>query len=338
MSEIRLNDSTISYRCEGGDTLLKAGLRSGHGLPYECSVGSCGTCKFELLEGEMEVLWETAPGLTERDRKKGRMLACQCRPKTDCLVKLHLDQKCEPQVLPRRHMAELTEIRPVTYDIYEFCFTSSRPAEFLPGQYALLELPQVVGARAYSMANLANEMGEWRFQVRRVPNGAGSTTLFDRLSIGNCIPLDGPYGLAYLRTETQRDIVCIAGGSGLAPMLSIARGMVKTDALNNRRLHFFYGGRGPQDICGEVMLRELPGFNERIFFHPIVSTPELAAAGGWKGRVGFVHDLVEETLINHFQDYEFYLAGPPPMVQAAQDLLQVKYKVSGTQVHFDRFF
>lgn len=327
-----------TFDCRDGDILLRAGLRAGLGLPYECNVGACGTCKFELLAGEVETLRGDAPGLSERDRAKGRMLACQARPRSGCTVKLRLDDACRPASRPEAIPAVLREVSAVTHDIQEFCFVGPRPAVFLPGQYALLQLPGVDGARAYSMANLENASGEWRFQIRRVPQGAGTTALFEHMKPGDSIVIDGPYGLAYLRPEAQRDIVCIAGGSGLAPMLSIARGMAGNTAMSSARLHFFYGGKTPRDICGESMLRELPGFGERIVFHATVSAPEFGQTGLWHGHTGFVHELVEQTLDKTLAQYEFYLAGPPPMIEAAQKMLLGAHAVPAAQVHFDRYF
>jgi toluene monooxygenase electron transfer component len=198
----------------------------------------------------------------------------------------------------------------------------------------MLDLPGIAGSRAYSMANTGNGQREWHFQIRRVPHGQGTHSLFDRLAVGDEISLDGPYGVAYLRTDAPRDIVCVAGGSGLAPMISIARGVV--EAGLDRTLYFFYGARTPRDVCGEDMLRKLPGFGERIRFVPVVSLPE--DGGEWTGATGYVHDQLEHALPSPLGEYEFYFAGPPPMTQALQELLMVGHKVPFGQIHFDRFF
>ncbi|MSQ19094.1 MAG: hypothetical protein EXR39_05925 [Betaproteobacteria bacterium] len=146
---------------------------------------------------------------------------------------------------PTRFQARLIATRDLTRDIQEFLFQAKEPPLFEPGQYALLDLPGVAGLRAYSMSNLANAEGEWHFQIKRVPNGAGSNALFDGVAIGASVTIDGPYGMAFLRRDSALDLVCIAGGSGLSPMIAIARGLAAEPRLANRTLHFFYGGRGP---------------------------------------------------------------------------------------------
>ncbi len=318
-----------------GDTLLRAALRAGIGLSYECNSGGCGGCKFELLEGQVETLWADAPGLGERDRRRGRHLACQCRALGDVSIKLATGPEYVPPILPRRRRAVLAGTRDITHDIREFRFVTDGSADFLPGQFAMLDLPGVGASRAYSLSNTPNAAGEWHFQVRRVAGGQGSAVLFDVLAPGAEVGLDGPYGVAYLRPDAPRDLVCVAGGSGLAPMISIARGAVEAGMLANRRLHFFYGAREPRDVCGEPMLAALAGFGERIDYCPVVSSPGVE---GWAGATGFVHTRLPQALSAPLADYEFYFAGPPPMTQALQEMLMVEHRVPFEQIHFDRFF
>lgn len=318
-----------------GDTILRAALRAGVGLSYECNSGGCGSCKFDLVQGEVETLWPEAPGLGERDRRRGRHLACQCRALGDVSIKAATAPEYVPPILATRRRALLTGITDITHDLREFRFRTDDAAEFLPGQFAMLDLPGVDASRAYSMSNLPNADGEWHFQVRRVPLGRGTEVLFEAAGAGMEIGLDGPYGLAWLRTDAPRDLVCVAGGSGLAPMISVARGAARAGMLETRRLTFFYGAREPRDVCGESMLAPLPGFGERIVYRPVVSSPE---AADWTGAKGFVHARLAEDLPDPLASYEFYFAGPPPMTQALQEMLLVDHQVPFDQVHFDRFF
>ncbi|WP_244517182.1 2Fe-2S iron-sulfur cluster-binding protein [Pseudomonas linyingensis] len=335
---ISLDGNTCEFQQEGHDTVLRAALRAGVGFPYECNSGGCGSCKFDLLEGEVDNLWPDAPGLTERDRRKNYVLACQCRATSDLRIKMRPAQEYVPPVAPQRRSATFIGAVDLTHDIREFRFATEVNADFLPGQYATLAIPGVAAPRAYSMSNLANTQGEWHFQIRRVPSGKATERLFHELTIGDKIEIDGPYGLAWLREENSRDIACIAGGSGLAPMISIARGASAAGLLKTRNLHFFYGGRTPRDICGESLLRQLTEFGKNIHFHPVVSLPEQDPGEIWSGETGYVHDLVRRELHDRMSDFEFYLAGPPPMTKALQEMLMVGYRVPFDQVHFDRFF
>jgi toluene monooxygenase electron transfer component len=334
MHAVKLADGA-EYSCAGDDTLLRAGLRAGLGLPYECNAGSCGTCKVELLEGEVHSLRPEAPGLTERDRAKNRVLACQSRPTTDCSIKVRLRPENVPLHRPARFQATLESSRDLTHDMREFTFRTKDAPGFLPGQYALFYLPGVEAPRTYSMSNVDDGSGTWQFIVRRVAGGTGTVTLFDKVPVGATITLDGPYGLAYLRADSPRDLILIGGGSGLAPVLSLARGAVAEPALAGRRIDVFYGARTTRDLCGETELCALPGFGKRLFFHAVLSHSQ--DEEGWKGPSGFVHDHAREHIGDRWADFEYYFAGPPPMAQAVQQML-IEKRVPYPQVHFDSFY
>ncbi|MCK0537245.1 2Fe-2S iron-sulfur cluster-binding protein [Alcanivorax quisquiliarum] len=337
MHRVTLVDTDICFQQdETHDTLLRAGLSQGIGLPYECNSGGCGSCKFELLEGELEELWPDAPALTARDRKKGRKLACQCRALSDLVIRMRTDESCVPVHAPARQQAVLEARRDITPDIVEFRLRTESPAHFQPGQYAMLTLPGTSAPRAYSMSNLANDNGIWEFWIRRKPDGAISPALFDSFHPGDTLALDGPYGLAVLNTGSPRDVVCIAGGSGISPVLSIARGLLRSPELADRALHFFLGARTRADICGLDELAALPGFDTRVTTY--IALSDASPDEGWEGATGFIHELVAKELGPRLAEHECYLAGPPPMVQATTRMLMLDHKVPQEQVHFDRFF
>jgi toluene monooxygenase electron transfer component len=336
MPEITLIGTDITYHCPADDTILRAALRAGLGFPYECNVGSCGNCRFELVEGEVVHKREAPPAWSERDRRRNRYLGCQARALRDCAVKVSLADNYKSTFPPKRTRAKLIDTFEITHDISEFRFRLKETAPFRPGQYALLYLPGVIGARAYSMCNVSPDGAEWHFQIKRAPHGSGSTKLFAHSSPGDWFDTDGPYGMAYLREDVPRDILCLAGGSGLSPMVSITRASAHSPALAERQIHFVYGGRGARDICGEPMLRELPGFGTRIHYYPCVSRPE-DGEGGWQGRCGLIHEVTREIFGNRLPEFEIYFAGPPAMAKAVLTMLH-EAGVPQAQVHYDQFY
>lgn len=241
--EIRIDGGATFTPSANEDYLLSGALRAGIGWPYECGVGGCGACRYDLVEGEMETLWPEAPGLSERDRHRGKRLACQSRPLTDCVVKVRPSDEYTPAIPPVRQTASLSARRMLTHDMAELTFQADT-ADFLAGQFALFRDPAFPGVRAYSMSNQPNAGGEWRFIVRRVPGGAGSGYLCDAMAVGETMQLDGPYGNAYWRA-TDRPMVCVAGGSGLAPMLSVAQAARAAGTT----VRFFDGARTRDDLC-----------------------------------------------------------------------------------------
>ena len=332
---------THRIRLEGGgvfdvsaeeETLLRGALRAGIGFPHDCNVGGCGNCRFDLVDGEMETLWADAPGLTERDRRRGKRLACQSRPKGDCTIRLRPADEYRPVVPPRRREAVLMRREMVTADMAEFTFSTVEPADFVAGQYGLFHPPGVEGVRAYSMSNGPNPDGEWRFVVRRVPGGRGSNAMFDDVRVGDVVALDGPYGHAHFRAEVERDVVLIAGGSGIGPIVSIARAALA--ATPRRRISVFEGARTRADLAFATLLGgSVPAAIDHV---PVLSAePE---GSGWTGARGFVHGEVERVLGERIATSEFYFAGPPPMIEALQDLLVLRRTVPVDRLHYDRFF
>ena len=328
---VRLAGADTAFGCDADDTLLRAAQRAGIGFPYECNVGSCGNCKFELVEGEVATAWAEAPGLSAKDRERKRHLGCQTRPQSDCVIKLRPAPRYQPPQRPQRVAARLSARHQITHDISEFHFALESAVPFEPGQYALVQLPGVAGPRAYSMSN--TEAGTWHFQVRQVPGGVGSAALF-ALQPDAQVGLDGPYGMAWLRRDSPRDILCLAGGSGLAPMLSIVRGAVAEPRLAGRQLHFIYGGRTPADLCGQDMLAALPGYGQRLHWRGFISTPGDDAGGA---EVAYVHEAALRLHGPQLKDMEIYFAGPAAMATAVQGML-LGAGVPPDQQHFDQFY
>lgn len=317
------------FDCAPGDTVLRAALRAGIGMPYSCNTGSCGNCRFQLIEGSVEHLRKDAPAWNERELARNRWLGCQAVPDGDCQVKFRTMPQYEPDIRPARREAELVSIAPVTRDISEFTFRIEGDAAFHPGQYALFEVPGVEGARAYSMSNLPGD-GQWKFMIRHVPDGAATGWLFSA-EPGARLALDGPYGTAFLRTDISRDIVLLAGGSGLSPMVSIALGAQASGMMGDRRMHFFYGARQTADLCDPGAL----GLDAKVQFTAALSDPE--AGGGWSGPTGFLHDVVREAMGEGLTECEIYFAGPAVMSAAVQKMAH-EAGVPMDRLHFDEFY
>jgi len=325
-------DGVGKFECADDDTILRAALRAGLGFPYACNTGSCGTCRFQMLEGAVEHLREDPPAWNDRDRARGRWLGCQARPEKDCCIKVRLDPDAVPPHPPVPMRGRLTDVVQITHDISEFGFELDGPDDFLPGQYALIDLEKVHGTRAYSMCNLPGT-GEWRFQIKHVPGGAATEILFNKLRPDASVRIDGPYGHGYLREDRPGNLLLVAGGSGLSPMVSIARAAAASPALADREIKFFYGGRCPSDIGTEPMRAQLTTLGERVSHVVATSEPSM----DWTGPSGFIHEVVREHMGERLSDFEAYFAGPPPMVQAMQAMLH-QAGVAPDRMHFDEFF
>ncbi len=328
----------VEFNCDENDTVLRAALRAGINFPYECNTGGCGRCKFEVINGEVNSLWPEATGLSDRDVAKGRQLACQCVPTKDCDIKVRLRPTGVSEIPPVKSTATLYKINRITDDMAEFCFKTEGRAIFKAGQFALLDFVGVEGSRGYSMSNLENKANEWCFIVKRIPNGQVTMLLFDQLCVGENIVLDGPYGLAYLKPNITRDIVCIAGGSGLSPEMAILKAATQEKGLDDRKIYLFYGGRTPADICTPELLGADEGLHRRVINYNAVSDVDAAKKAVWVGDTGFIHELLAKKLADTLVEHEFYICGPPLMIDALTRMLVMEYRVPQAQIHYDRFY
>lgn len=252
-------------------------------------------------------------------------------------IAVRLEPTRAPPIAPARRAARLVSRRALTHDLWEFELHAEGGAEFLPGQYALLALPGVAGWRAYSMANLANPDGTWQFIVKRKPGGAASQALFDAPRADLPIELDGPFGHAFLAPDAASPVVCIAGGSGLSPMVSILRAALRRPDAIGRRATLFYGARRPEDIVDLGCFADLGAARASIDYRIVLSAADDIEPGIWPGLRGMVHEAVERDDGAIIAAAETFVAGPPPMVEASIAVLR-RGGVPDSRIHFDSFY
>lgn len=323
-----LTGTDIAFDTAPDQSLLMAGLAAGLALPYECCSGTCGSCKAELKNGEVQSRFPDSPALSPRDRRKGRILLCQCEPRGDVELKVRLGESVEPP--PRALSLRVDALERLGASMLLVRSVASAPVEFLAGQYVLANIPGA-GRRAYSMANAPDGTGRLEFLIKAKPGGAATAFLFDRLRAGDTLDAEGPFGRAYLRPPDAGTIRCLAGGSGLAPVLSITR-----DALRRgHAVELFYGARSRDELVLTDEIEALRVAHPRLRLVPCLSEP--APGDAWDGAVGNVGDVMFGA-VEQLAGTPLYMAGPAPMVDAVLRGCVVDRGVPADQVFFDRFF
>jgi NAD(P)H-flavin reductase len=207
------------------------------------------------------------------------------------------------------------------------------PCEFLAGQFMLFDVPEGVGRRAYSMSNAPDGSAELEFIVKRKPGGLASDFLFERLSQGDVLSLEGPYGHAYLRKDTERAIVGVADGSGLGPVWSVIQAALRDGC--KRSVHLFFGVNEAADLFYATEFAELaqryPHLRvERILMRAGADDPQDCS-------VGMACDIALRRL-GDLNDCDLYMAGPPAMIDAALKDTVMAGKAAAERVFFDRFY
>jgi len=319
------------FAVTAGHTLLESALAAGLGFPHDCRVGTCGSCRYRLVEGKISELNSSAMGLSAEDFQNGYRLGCQTIVRSDLKVWLpELDENTVPLAVLN---GEIRGASLLTENIIELCIVVDGPMNFVPGQYADLEVEAVLGSRSYSFAAppLVGHEDSLCFHVRHVPGGKFSGWLFGGSRIGAKIKVSGPRGRFHMHGG-DGPVVCIGGGTGLAPLKCILEAALKTRL--KRPVSFLYGARTQSDL---YCLQDIDTLSHQwpvpFTFIPVLSNEPLDSA--WTGRRGFVSDYVEE--VQDIKNSQAYLCGPPPMVDAAETLLR-RYGMPADAIFADRFF
>ena len=298
-------------RVEPGASLLQALQAAQVPMSYSCMAGRCGTCRCRVLDGGGD----------------GFVLACQTYLTEPCTIEIA--EPDEVVVHPARIVkATVASLDDLTHDIKRLVLRLAKPVEFTPGQYMQLQFtPDHV--RPYSMAGLGGD-GLFEFHVRVVPDGRVSGYIAHTLKVGDTVRLSGPLGSAYLRRKHAGPMLCVAGGTGLAPVLSLLRGAV-AQGMDNP-IHLYVGVRSPRDIYGLPWLDELRRLHAGLRVHVVVTS-----GGDAKGqRCGLVTDAIEQDH-GDLSGWRAYLCGSPPMVEAATLLVRRK-GIAAAHIHADAFY
>jgi len=301
-----------------GENLLTALQHHDVPISYSCMAGRCGTCRCKVT------------GADEAGSEAGsEVLACQTVVTGDCTIEI--PEPDEVVVHPARIVkATVTALADLTHDIRMIRLAPAKPLSFSPGQYAMLQFtPDHI--RPYSMARLASD-GELEFHVRLVPDGRVGGYIRDTLKVGDTVRISGPLGTSYLRVRNDAPILCIAGGTGLAPVLSIVRGAVAANLPNP--IHLYFGVRSPRDAYGLDWLTEL---SQR---HPRLRVDVVSTLPGDDNEAGLRTGLVTEAVAQDYADlqgWRAYLCGAPPMVDAASQLLRDR-GVQPAHIYADAFY
>jgi Na+-transporting NADH:ubiquinone oxidoreductase subunit F len=318
----------------GGRTLLSTLMEEGIFVPSACGgKGTCAYCKVGVVEGGGAVLPTETPHLSDEELAGNVRLACQVKVKRD----LRLDLPTEYfQIREYRVLVEKAEL--CRYDIRRVTLNILEPEEgitFVPGQYLQLQVPRYERSdrpefRAYSIASDAAEHRRVDLMITKVEGGIVSTYVHDHLAEGDELVARGPFGDFHL-LDSERDILLIATGSGLAPILSVLS-QIEREGIG-RKTTLFFGGRRTRDIfCRD----ELAGFEGRLKnFSFVPALSQSSPEEGWTGERGRVTDLIEKYIADN-APVDAHLCGNPPMVRACIDLLTRK-GIPADKIAYDKF-
>jgi CDP-4-dehydro-6-deoxyglucose reductase/3-phenylpropionate/trans-cinnamate dioxygenase ferredoxin reductase subunit len=321
---VRVADSEISFPCEPREFVLDAAERAGYSMPSSCRKGACNTCEAGLVKGEVE-----QRGRGRRTARDGLALMCRSQPRADLTIRPKRFERID--IFRRKTItARIFRIAQPASDVTMLTlrFPIGLRAPFKAGQY-LQVVMEDGDRRNFSMANATHDNDGVELHIRHVPGGKFSVATLSKLSVGNLLQIELPYGDFYLRAS-ERPVILLASGTGFAPIKSIIETAIH--AGNRRSMHLYWGARRLEDIyLPELPARwaaRLPWFS----FTPVLSEP----SSSWTSRTGLVHDAVREDRPD-LSGAEVYACGNPLMVSAAQTHFTAGHGLPDAQFFADAF-
>lgn len=334
--QVNARNRGYDFDAQPGERVLYAGLRAGIDLPYECATGTCGTCKAKLVSGRVRDGWAQAPG-KKYVKAAGEFLMCQCEAEEALTLEVaKFVNPLEPGAcVPQACAGTLRNVRALTHDVMGFAVELERPRDFDAGQFTLLAPQGVAGYRAYSMCNYARGGRILDFVVKRKPAGGFSEWLFGAKREGARLGAFGPLGKATFDPALGKNLLCIAGGSGIAGMMSILARAQQARYFEHHQARVFFGVRTLRDA---FFLEELNRFDADVTV--ALSEEDAPAKSAWprlRFEKGLVHEVAKRAMAGKYQNVRAYVAGPPPAVDAAIRVLLLDAKLTTDNIRYDKF-
>ena len=316
---------------ESGESVLDAALRQGYALPYGCRNGTCAACLGDCVEGEFTYPEGRPPALTAEGEAAGQVILCQAQPRGDAEVEVQ-EVEAARDIVVRTLPVRLAGIEDLSHDVrlLKLKLPAAERLQFLAGQYIDLILKDGK-RRSFSLANPPHDDEFLQLHVRRVPGGRFSDQLLGDMRPKAVLRFEGPLGSFYLREESQRPAILMAGGTGFAPLKSMVEHAVAS--RNHRPLHIFWGVRARRDLYLADLARGWAEHHDWIEFTPVLSDP--APEDEWDGATGFVHEAVTARYPD-LSGHEVYMSGPPPMIEAGRSAFRAA-GLPGDALFFDSF-
>jgi NAD(P)H-flavin reductase/ferredoxin len=335
---VRVEPLGVDVEVPPNQSLLQAVLEAGYDFPHSCKVGTCMSCRCRLISGKVNAIRDFSYVLSGEELRAGYILACQAKVPagTQVVVEMEVDAN-RPQFETITATGHIVAQQPLTHDIVELkvdLIPTSQPMRYAAGQYASLRREGLDRDREYSFAAAPSADGvhQLTFFIRHVPGGAFTDWLFAESRIGSPLQVSGPGGDFWLRPDDS-PLVFIAGGSGLAPILSILENAVQTGC--KRDVTFLFGARAQRDLYKCDVIEAIGKQWQGAFsFIPVLS--DEPADSNWQGKRGLVTEYLTSEHVNQLGACHAYLCGPPRMIDSAMTQLYAA-GIPEAHIHYDKF-
>ena len=329
---VTIHPSGHTLAAETDESILEAALRQGLTLPYGCRDGACGACRGKVLSGEVDHGKSMAHALTDADRSEGFALFCCAQARSDLIIESREVRKAGDipiKTLPAR----VQHLQKAASDvmILKLKLPASERLQFLAGQYIDILLKDGK-RRSFSLANAPHDDALLELHVRHVPDDMYTKHMFTQMKEKDILRFNGPHGTFFLREDSQKPMVMVAGGTGFAPIKSIVEHAIAENC--ERPIAVYWGGRSRIDLYQLGLAESWATAHAKIHFVPVLAEP--AADDAWRGRTGLVHQAVMADFPD-LSGHQVYAYGSPAMIAAAKRDFHDGYKLPEAEFFADSF-
>jgi len=311
--QITIKPSEHTFACDDGETVLAAAMRADLMIPYGCRNGACGTCKGRILGGEVDYGAHQPGTLTDAEKADGFALFCVAKPKTSLIIEVR-EVRRAGDIPIRKLPCRIEKIDKVAPDvaIVSLKLPANERLQYLAGQYVDLLLKDG-RRRSFSIATAPEDDALLELHVRHVPGGYFSGALFSEYKGREILRFEGPLGTFYLREESDKPLLFVAGGTGFAPIKAIIEHALYHEV--RRPMVLYWGVRSLHDLYLPDLPERWQAKHRGFRFIPVLSEP--LAEDRWPGRTGLVHKAVMADF-SDLSGYQVYACGGPAMIDAAK--------------------
>jgi CDP-4-dehydro-6-deoxyglucose reductase len=309
--QITVQPSGRQFAAEGDETILEAALRHGLTLPYGCKDGACGSCKGKVVTGSID--HGKGQALKDEEKAAGMALFCCARAQSDLVIEsrqITAAGDIPVKTLPAR-IEKLERLAPDVIALH-LKLPASERLQFLAGQYIDI-LMKDGRKRSFSLANAPHDDALLQLHIRHVPGGAFTDHVFAAMKVKDILRFNGPHGGFFLREESDKPMILLAGGTGFAPLKAIVEHAITEDC--RREMVIYWGARARIDLYMDDLPRAWAAAHPNIRYVPVLSEP--AADDAWGGRSGLVHQAVMADFPD-LSGHQVYACGAPGMIDAAR--------------------
>ncbi|GMQ83532.1 MAG: CDP-6-deoxy-delta-3,4-glucoseen reductase [Gammaproteobacteria bacterium] len=309
--QVEIKPSAHRFPVESGETVLEAALHHGIGLPYGCRNGTCGSCVAALESGRIHYPDGEPEALAGEDAT-GKVIICQAHPQSDLVISVR-EIQAEKDISIKTLPCRAEQLERLSHDVMlvRLKLPETERMQFLAGQYIEFILKDG-RRRAFSIANAPHHDEYLEMHIRHVHGGSFTGHVFEEMRDRALLRIEGPLGSFFLREESQRPLLLMAGGTGFAPL----KGMLEHAFYIglDRPMHLFWGVRAMRDLYMDEIPREWEKQFPNFTYTPVLS--EFEQGGQWQGATGPVHEILMKRYPD-LGDFDIYMSGPPVMIETA---------------------